>query len=103
MQYDTLEVGTHMDNIDEILDPIFKTEPNFNRYLRRSDYARKRHHCGLYRLSADSRCSMDIFLANRVSQRAKQVAKMTLYNAYRPWWMSFNQYQAMLTRLGVPF
>lgn len=66
-------------------------------------FARKRYATGLYQLRADFRHCAAVFCANRVQARADQLAKMTLDNAYQPWWMSQNQYQQMLTRLGMPF
>jgi len=65
--------------------------------------ARKRFRPELYQVSDDSRYSMVVFIVDKLRLVQRRYKPMTLDNAYKPWWMSENQYQKMLTRLGLPF
>jgi len=46
---------------------------------------------------------MVVFLTDKLRLVQRRKKPMTLDNAYKPWWMSEQQYQRMLTRLGLPF
>jgi len=65
--------------------------------------ARKRFRLGLFFLPTGDRHSIRIFLGNRVPCRKKLTLEWVLENDYKPWWMSSSQYQAFMTRLGMPF
>ena len=85
----------------------FKLNSNHHWWLR-SNFgdpivAYKRHRRDVYSLSADTRFAMVRAISDklRLSQRPRK--PMTLDNACQLWWMSNNQYQQMLTRLGLPF
>jgi len=65
--------------------------------------ARKLHRRHVYSVSADCRHALDVILDDRLPRAGGKRAPMTLDNARKTWWMSENQYQQMLTRLGLPF
>jgi len=69
----------------------------------RSIVACKRNRRNVYTVSADCRHALVILLDNRLPQAGGKREPMTLNNARKTWWMSENQFQQMLTRLGLPF